>query len=220
MDQPPGFTVPGNSKLVCWLRRSLYGLKQSPRAWFGRLSSALIQFGMTRCEADYSVFFLHSSTGRCIFLVVNFDDIVITGDDSEGIQQLKAHLFKNFQTKDLGPLRYFVGIEVTKSSSGIAINQHKYALDILTETSMLDCHPIDTPMDPNVKLLPGQKEPLKDPRRYRHLVGILNYLTVTRPDITFVVSIASQFLNAPCDSHWDVVICILRYIKNSPRRGL
>jgi transposase InsO family protein len=220
MDQPPGFTIPGNSRFVCRLNRSLYGLKQSPRAWFGRFSSALIQFGMTRCEADHSVFFLHSSNGQHIFLVVYVDDIVITGDDTDGIQRLKTHLFKNFQTKDLGPLRYFLGIEVAQSSSGIAINQRKYALDILTETGMLDCRPIDTPMDPNVKLLPGQGELLKDPRRYRRLVGRLNYLTVTRPDITFAVSIVSQFLNAPCDTHWNAVIRILRYIKNAPGKGL
>lgn len=220
MDQPPGFTIPGNSRFVCRLNRSLYGLKQSPRAWFGRFSSALIQFGMTRCEADHSVFFLHSSNGQHIFLVVYVDDIVIIGDDTDGIQRLKTHLFKNFQTKDLGPLRYFLGIEVAQSSSGIAINQLKYALDILTETGMLDCRPIDTPMDPNVKLLPGQGELLKDPGRYRRLVGRLNYLTVTRPDITFAVSIVSQFLNAPCDTHWNVVIRILRYIKNAPGKGL
>ncbi|PNX62010.1 putative copia-type protein, partial [Trifolium pratense] len=84
---------------------------------------------------------------------------------------------------------YFLGIEVAQSSSGIAINQRKYALDILSETGMLDCLPIDTPMDPNVKLLPSQGEPLKDPGRYRRLVGRLNYLTVTRLDITFAVSI-------------------------------
>ncbi|PNX72504.1 putative copia-type protein [Trifolium pratense] len=114
------------------------------------------------------------------------------------------------------PLRYFLGIEAAQSSPGIAINQLKYALDILSETSMLDCRPIDTHMDPNVKLLPGQWEPLKDPGRYRRLVGKLNYLTATRPDITFVVSTVSQFLN----SHWNAVVRILRYLKNAPGRGL
>jgi hypothetical protein len=168
---------------------------------------------MTRCEADNSVFFLHSYVGPRIFLVVYVDDIVITGDDPDAIQNLiKAHLFKKFQTKDLGPLRYFLGIEVAQSSSGIAINQFKYALDILSETGILDCCPIDTPMDPNVKLLPSQGETLNDPGRYRRHVGRLDYLTVTRPDITFAVSIVSQFLNAPCDSHWNAVIRILRYI--------
>lgn len=85
MDQPSDFTVPRNSRLVCRLHRSLYGLKQSPRAWFGRFSSSLIQFGMTICEADHSVFFLHSTIGQCIFLVVYVDDIVINGDDTKGI---------------------------------------------------------------------------------------------------------------------------------------
>jgi hypothetical protein len=75
-------------------------------------------------------------------------------------------------------------------------------------------------MDPNVKLLPGQGEPLKDPGRYRRLVGKLNYLTVTRPDITFAVSVVSQFLNAPCVDHWNAVIRILKYIKSAPGKGL
>nr|KYP45441.1 Retrovirus-related Pol polyprotein from transposon TNT 1-94 [Cajanus cajan] len=90
MNQPPGFIASGETHLVCRLRRSLYGLKQSPRAWFGRFSSALIEFGMTRCEADHSVFFLHSSSRICIYLVVYVDDIIITGDDSDGICRLKV----------------------------------------------------------------------------------------------------------------------------------
>ena len=85
---------------------------------------------------------------------------------------------------------------------------------------MSDCRPIDSPMDPNLKLLPGQGEPLTDPGRYRRLVGKLNYLTITRPDISFSVSVVSQFLQTPCDSHWDAVVRILRYIKGAPGRGL
>ena len=81
---------------------------------------------------------------------------------------------------------------------------------------MLDCKPADTPMDLNVKLIPGQGEPLHDPGRYRQLVGKLNYLTITRSDISFLMSVVSQFLQSPCDSHWDVVIHILRYIKGTP----
>ena len=74
-------------------------------------------------------------------------------------------------------------------------------MDILEEISILNCKPIDTPMDPNVKLVPGQGEPLQDPGRYRRLVGRLNYLTITRPDISFPVSVVNQFLQSPCDSH-------------------
>ena len=89
-------------------------------------------------------------------------------------------------------------------------------MDILADTGMLDCKPIDTPMDSNVKLIPGQGEPLQDQGRYRRLVGKLNYLTITWPDISFPLSIVSQFLQSPCDSHWDVAVRILRYVKGTP----
>ncbi|XP_015160008.1 uncharacterized mitochondrial protein AtMg00240-like [Solanum tuberosum] len=84
----------------------------------------------------------------------------------------------------------------------------------------MGCKPIDTPMDPNVKLLPGQGEQLSNPERYRRLVGKLNYLTVTRSDISFPVSVVSQFMTSPCDSHWDAVVRILRYIKSALGKGL
>ena len=108
-----------------------------------------------------------------------------TGDDLDDIHRLKCHLHSQFQTKDMGLLKYFLGIEVAQSSSSIVISQRKYTLDILTESDMLGSHPSDTLMDPNVKLFMAQGEPLEDPWRYWWLVGILNYLTVIRPNIMF-----------------------------------
>ena len=148
------------------------------------------------------------------------DYIIITGSDQDGIQKLEQHLFSHFQTKDLGKLEYFLSIEIAQSNSEVVISQRKYTFDILTDTGMLDCKPVDTPIDPNVKLVSSQGELLRDPRRYRRLVGKLNYLTITRPDISFPVSVVSQFLQSPCDSHWDVVVCILRYIKGTPGQGV
>ncbi|RVW71518.1 Retrovirus-related Pol polyprotein from transposon TNT 1-94 [Vitis vinifera] len=184
MEQPPGFVAQGESGLVCRLRRSLYGLKQSPRAWFSRFSSVVQEFGMLRSTADHSVFYHHNSLGQCIYLVVYVDDIVITGSDQDGIQKLKQHLFTHFQTKDLGKLKYFLGIEIAQSSSGVVLSQRKYALDILEETGMLDCKPVDTPMDPNVKLVPGQGEPLGDPgdidgSHWDAVIRILRYIKST-----------------------------------------
>jgi hypothetical protein len=98
---------------------------------------------MTRCEADYSIFFLHSSPTTCLYLLVYVDDIIITGNDEASIQRLKEHLSLHFQTKDLGPLKYFLGIEVAQSKTGVAITLRKYALDILEETGLLDCRPSD-----------------------------------------------------------------------------
>ena len=213
MEQPPGFVAQGESGLVCKLRHSLYGMKQSPRAWFSWFSSVVQEFGMIRNAANHSVFYHHSSTGKCIYLIVYVDDIAITGTDQDGIQKLKQHLFSHFQTKYLRKLKYFLGIEVDQSNSGVVISQTKFTLDILTDTGMLDCKPVDTPMDPNVKLVPSQGELLRDPGRYRRFVGKLNYLTITQPNISFPVSVVSQFLQSPCDSHWDAVVHILRYIK-------
>ncbi|RVW88818.1 Retrovirus-related Pol polyprotein from transposon RE1 [Vitis vinifera] len=122
MEQPPDFVAQGESGLVCRLRRSLYGLKQSPRAWFGRFSFVGQEFGMLR------------STATIQFSII----ITLWGS-----------------TKDLGKLKYFFGIEIAQSSSGVVLAQRKYALDILEETGMLDCKPVDTPMDPNIKLVPG-----------------------------------------------------------------
>jgi len=140
-------------------------------------------------------FYRHLSVG-CIYVVVYVDDIVLTGSDHHGISQVKQHLCQHFQTKDLGKLRYFLGIEVAQSNTGIVISQRKYALDILEEIWLMNSKSVDFAMDPNVKLLPNQGYPLSDPEKYRRLVGKLNYLTLTRSDISFAVSVVSQFLNS------------------------
>ena len=93
-------------------------------------------------------------------------------------------------------------------------------MEILEETDILDCKPIDTPMDLNVKLVLGQGKPICDPGIYRRLIGKLNYLTITRPNISFSVSVVSQFLQPPCDNHWDAIIRILRYIKGTLGQGV
>ena len=145
---------------------------------------------------------------------------LIIRSDQDGIQKLKQHLFSHFQTKDLGKLKYFLGIEVAQSNFGVVISQRHYTLDILADTGMLDYKPINSHMDPNIKLVPGQGESLQDPRRYQQLVGKLNYLTITRPDISFPLSVVSQFLQSPCDGHWDAAVRILRYVKGTPGQGV
>ncbi|RVX01548.1 Retrovirus-related Pol polyprotein from transposon RE1 [Vitis vinifera] len=144
-------------------RGSLYGAT----SWFCCSGGVWFSVQVT----PFSIWLETISSSMCIYLVVYVDDIVITGSDQDGIQKLKQHLFTHFQTKDLGKFKYFLGIEIAQSSSGVVLSQRKYALNILEETGMLDCKPIDTPIDPNVKLVPGQGKPLGDPGRYRRLVG-------------------------------------------------
>ena len=134
-----GFVAQGESGLVCELRHPLYGLKHSPRAWFSRFSSVVQEFGMIRSTSDHSVFLsLYLYWTMYFYLIVYVDDIVIIGSDQDGIQKLKQHLFSHFQTKDLGKLKYFLGIEVAQYNSRMVISQRKYTLDILADNGMLD----------------------------------------------------------------------------------
>ena len=112
----------GESHKVCRFKKAIYGLKLSPRAWFDKLSEVASLFGLKRTSSDHSVFVRHCK--KCtIVLVVYVDDIVIIGDDDEGIQLLKSHLSKHFHMKDLGLLRYFLGIEVARSKDGICLSE-------------------------------------------------------------------------------------------------
>ncbi|XP_075076365.1 uncharacterized protein LOC142163017 [Nicotiana tabacum] len=219
MEQPPGFVAQGECGKVCRLRKSLYGLKQSPRAWFGRFSEAVLEYGMKKSNCDHTVFYKKSDDG-ILLLVVYVDDIVITGSDITGISTLKSFLHTQFQTKDLGQLKYFLGVEVTRSKKGIFLSQRKYTLDLLAETGKLGSKPCSMPMVPNTQLVKEDGELFEDPEKYRRLVGKLNYLIVTRPDIAYSVSIVSQFMSSPTVRHWAALEQILCYLKGSPGWGL
>ena len=156
---------------------------------------------MQKSRCDHSAFYRKSDTG-IILLLVYVDDIVITGDDNEGILNLKSFLHTKFHTKDLGLLKYFLGVEVAKSKKGTFLSQRKYVLDLLAETGKIGAKPRSTPMIPNSHLTKNDGEPFEDPEKYRRLVGRLNYLTLTRPDIAYAVSIVSQFMAAPTANHW------------------
>ena len=151
MEQPLGFVAQGVIGRVCPLRKSFYRLKQSPHAWFGKFSQAVEEFGMQKSKSDHSVFYRNSSSG-IILLVVYVDDIVITGSDSKGISSLKSFLQSQFHTKDLGMLRYFLGIDVMRSKHGILLSQSKYVLDLLSKTGKLGLKPCNSLMVPGVHL--------------------------------------------------------------------
>ena len=211
MEQPPGFVAQGEIWKVCRLRKSLYGLKQSPHAWFGKFSQAVKKFGSQKSKSDHFVFYRNSSSG-IILLVVYVNDIVITGSDSTRISSLKSFLHNQFHTKDLGMLRYFLGVEVMRSKHGIFLSQRKYVLDLLSETTKLGEKPCSSPMAPDVHLT-REGELFEDLERYRRLVGKLNYITVTHPDIAHSVSVVSQYMSSLIIDNWAAIEHILCYLK-------
>lgn len=125
-----------------------------------------------------------------------------------------------FSLKTLGSLQYFLGLEATRTTTGIHLKQSKYVSDLLSKTKMLDCHACSTPMAVGTKLCSTDSEPFADPSLYRSTIGALQYLTLTRPDISFPVNKLSQFLQAPTKLQWQACKRILRYIKGTQHYGL
>jgi len=212
MHPPPGVDAPPG--YVCHLRRALYGLKQAPRAWFERFVSVITAAGFSPSPHDPALFTHISSRGRTLLLLY-VDDMLITGDDAEHVSLIKRHLSQQFQMTDLGPLSYFLGIEVLHSQKGYYISQSKYIQDLLVRSGLTDNKIAATPMDLHLQLRPNDGTPLQDPARYRHIVGSLVYLTVTRPDIAHAVHILSQFVSAPTSVHFGHLLRVLRYLRGT-----
>jgi hypothetical protein len=216
----PGFSQPPSfSHKVCHLRWALYGLKQTSRAWFAKFSSTISQHGFSASSYDSALFFRRSDHG-ITFLLLYVDDMIITGDDVQGIQDLKRFLGQHFEMKDLGPLSYFHGLEVSSSSNGYYLTQAKYTSDLISRAGITDNKIVDTPIEYNNRLNTNDGEPLLDATLYRQLVGSLVYLIVTRPNISYAVHIVSQFMAAPQSLHYATVLRILRYLKDTLFYGL
>ena len=146
--------------------------------------------------------------------------MIITSDDTTGIRDLQKFLNQQFEMKDLGTLSYFLGLEVTSSSDGYYLSQAKYASDLLSKAGLIDSKTISTPLELNAKLNATDGEPLLDATLYRQLVGSLIYLTVTHPDLVYIVHLVSQCMSAPCSTHYTTVFHILQYIKGTLFHGL
>ncbi|CAM8880258.1 unnamed protein product [Rhodiola kirilowii] len=197
--------------MVCRLRCSLYDLKQALRAWFERFSSVI-----TAVDFSPSAHDLRSlCTLRLVVEPFSFSMLMICS-----LLVMKEKLSTQFLMNDLGHLHYFLGIEVSSTSEGFFISQEKYIRDLLDRASLTDQRTAETPMELNVHLRPNDGEPLEDPTRYRHLVGSLVYLGVTRPDISYPVHILSQFVSAPTLLHYRHLLRVLRYLCGTISRHL
>ncbi|KAM1060471.1 hypothetical protein ACFX2B_024847 [Malus domestica] len=166
MDLPPGWNdLDIRKQKVCRLKKSLYGLKQSPRAWFGRFTKSMKAFGYRQSNWDHTLFLKHRN-GKVTALIIYVDDMVAIGDDPVEQTALKNYLSTEFEMKDLGSLKYFFGIEVSRGKSEIFLSQRKYVLDLLKETGMIACKPVSTPLAKGMKLGIDQNQVLVDKGRY------------------------------------------------------
>ncbi|XP_043691670.1 uncharacterized mitochondrial protein AtMg00810-like [Telopea speciosissima] len=217
MSQPEGFVDPAYPNHVCHLKCALYGRKQAPRAWSHRLGNFLITLGFKSCQSDTALF-VRTWNQQLVYVLVYVDDIIITGSSPSMVQDLISKLGDEFAIKD-GDLNFFLGIEVVKTPSGLHLSQAKYTLDILRKTNMVAAKPMPTPS--STETLPKDIGPaFEDVTQYRSVVGALQYLTLTRPDIAFLVNRVCQFMHNPTEEHWAAVKRILRYLKDTIAFGL
>uniref|UniRef100_A0A2N9IDC8 Reverse transcriptase Ty1/copia-type domain-containing protein n=1 Tax=Fagus sylvatica TaxID=28930 RepID=A0A2N9IDC8_FAGSY len=196
MAQPQGYVDSSHPHYVCKLHKSIYGLKQAPRAWFESFTTQLLHLGFIASTADSSLFIYHHHT-VIAYLLLYVDDIVLTSNSTSFLDGLILQLRKVFDIKDLGPLHYFLGLQVSRTTDTLHVTQTKYASDLLVKHQMVASKPAKTPSSPNTRLSLHEGDLLSDPHGYRSLVGALHYLTFTRPDISFAVQCVSTWLLPP-----------------------
>jgi hypothetical protein len=218
IEQPQGFEVEDRKSHVCKLKKSLYGLKQAPRAWYGRIDSFLTSLGFTKSKADSNLYF-KVMNDEPVILLLYVDDLFLTGEE-KFITECKKRLASKFEMKDLGLMHYFLGLEVWQSPERIFLNQGKYAVKILKRFDMLECKPMNTPMEAKLKLLVNTSSELIDATLYRQIIGSLMYLMNTRPDICIAVNTLSQFLVEPRHVHLVAAKHVMRYLKGTLDCGL
>ena len=168
---------------------------------------------------DHSLF-VYRTGDHFLALLIYVDDLVLTSSSPVRCCTFKHYLHQCFKLKNLGPLKYFLGIEVARSPHGLFLCQRKYALDILSESGMLGAKPVAFPMEQSHRLTTESGSPIADPSRYRRPVGRLLYLTITRPDLTYSVHILSQFMQDPRQGHWGAAMRLLRYLNSCLRQGI
>ena len=213
---PPGF---GNKGEVCWLKKSLYGLNQANRQWFAILSSTIIDLGFLQSKSNYSVFTMVNK-GSISILLIYVDDILIASNDVDAVNVFKQFLDNKFKLKDLGTLKYFLGLEVARTTKGLSLCQRKYTLEFLSEIGLLASKPTNIPMEQSAKFSNSIGEDAPDPALYRRLIGKLLYLTLTQPGICYAVHKLSQFMATPKVPHLQAAYRIIKYLKRSPDHGL
>ncbi|GJZ81707.1 ribonuclease H-like domain-containing protein [Tanacetum coccineum] len=189
-----------------------------PRAWFQRFSSYAIRAGFYHSKIDSSFFIFHKGPDTT-YLLLYVDDIILTSSSTSLLQRIIFSLHAEFALTDLGPLNYFLDISVTRTTSDIFLSQTKYATEIFERAQMLNCNPCRTLVDTEKKLGP-EGSPVTDPTSYRNLAGALQYLTFTRPDLSYVVQQLCLYMHDPREPHLNAMKRVLRYLRGTTDLGL
>ena len=220
MRQPEGFVKAGQENLVCKLRKSIYGLKQAPRCWNHELDQHLKTLKLIQSRNDPCIY---TSTDGRVIVAVYVDDIIIAAERESDLNLMKKGISERFSAKDMGKLRYFLGLVVDQQDNGVWIGQPVYTRRVLERHNMKDCKSVLTPV-----VSPGstcvqddQVASMDDTWKYQAAIGCLLYLAVwTRPDICYAVNSAAKHCAKPTNAHWTAVKRIFRYLQGTVNYGL
>ncbi|XP_016185221.1 uncharacterized protein LOC107626842 [Arachis ipaensis] len=217
MVQPEGYSFGTN--LVCKLEKALYSLKQAPHAWFLKLKGILKGFGVTSTTFDPCLFVKYSSLS-IIYLLTYVNDILVTGTAVSEVNKLIVDLNKVFTLKNSRKMSFFLDIEAERSATGsLVLKLSKYVRDLLMRVDIVGARPMSTPMMRSLKL-DTSGAVFDNLSLYHSMVGGLQYVTITRLDITFAVNKVSQFFHTPLEQYWKTVKHILRYLARTIDMGL
>jgi len=220
VQQPPGYVEIGNEHKVYRLKKALYGLKQAPRAWYSRIEGYFLKVGFSKCPYEHTLFVKIGDEGKMLIICLYADDLTFTGNCGAMFEEFKKSIIDEFEMSDLGLMHYFLGIEVVQSGKGIFISQKKYIKEILERFQMMDCNPVNTPVELGLKLHKDPTGKKVDSTLYKQIVGSLMYLTATRPDIMYFVSLINRYMENPTEMHLLAAKRILRYLQGTRDFGL
>ncbi|GJZ72806.1 retrovirus-related pol polyprotein from transposon TNT 1-94 [Tanacetum coccineum] len=217
VQQPPGYEKKGEEDKVYKLTKALYGLKQAPRAWYSKIEAYFVREGFARCSSEHTLFTKSKEGGKLLIVSIYVDDLIYTGNDKSLCDEFKSSMMLEFDMSDLGKMRYFLGIEVIQSPNGIFVCQRKYACEVLARFDMGNSNPVLNPIVPGTRLMKDEHETKVDVTLFKKMVGSLMYLTTTRPDLMYGVSLIS---GCPTESHWRAGKRLLRYLKGTTELGI
>ena len=198
MRQPPGYEIKGKEHLVCRLKKSIYGLKQSARCWNQKLHGVLLEIGFQQSAADQCLY-IKTEDGKRVYILVYVDDMIVGCVDETLIDSVYHALTEHFEMTDLGPVSYFLGMEVKCEKGNYSVSLEGYIEKLICKFGLSEAKTAKTPMDEGFLKQQDSSSILKDSIQYRSLVGALLYISVcTRPDIAWSCVMGQSQTNQHC----------------------
>ena len=210
--QPPGFVE--DPSLVCKLNKAIYGLKQAANRWHSTIVEFMKTQNLTPSVMDPCVFIRKTASSTLIILLW-VDDLIIAASDEKTLNTFKTNFGNKFKIKDLGQLKWFLGISFNVCKDSVSLDQSLYVKTILSKFNANDVEPCSIPCDPSIYDLLREPSPvLENPTTFRELIGTFIYLmTATRPDLAYIVTLLSRFMQSPTQMHLQIARRVLRYLK-------